>query len=218
MKCFCDRRFGRRIDQQLRHLTREVVTRGSMHAPLLAQRFGAGENFFRHHVNGAPVLGQCNTERLRATLLKFFEILCRQVKTIRMIDAEACHCAITHQLQKKPVNGIENLWEFDTNRRQLVYVEKTAVIDFFGRDAPKGQPIRLRIKQFIEGIEAAWVARLSVDMRQRFIDGLLHLRGFGAKPLQPPFDDFFFANALRDSFLIGFRALRQILERSQYAL
>ena len=99
MKCFCDRRFGRRIDQQLRHLTRKVVTRGSMHAPLLAQCFGAGENFFRQHVNRAPILGQSDPERFRAALLKLFEIFAGQVQAIRMIDAEPCHCACAYQIE-----------------------------------------------------------------------------------------------------------------------
>ena len=123
-----------------------------------------------------------------------------------MIDAEPCDCAGAHQIQKKPVNGVKHLWQFNPDRRQIVHVEKTAVIDFFGRDAPGRQPIRLRVEQFIQDVEAACVARLSVDLRQRSFERLLHLRCFGTKSLQASLDDFFFSNALCDPFWISFGA------------
>src|SRR5206468_7999065 len=169
MECLVDRALGRGIEGQVHHLIPKIVTRGSVDPPVFAQRFRAGENLFRHHVNGAPVFRRRDPKRFRATLLKFLEILSRQVKTIRMIDAKAADCASAHQIQKKPVNGIENLWQFDPNRSQLIYVEKTAVIDFFSRDAPKRESIRLRVEQFIQRIETARIARLSVDLRQSFL-------------------------------------------------
>src|SRR5436190_12090808 len=192
MECLCDRSLRRRIDQHLRHLIRKIVTSGSVRAPVFAQCFRAGEDFLCDHVNSASVFRQADPKRFRATLLKFLEILSRQVKTIRMIDAKAADCASAHQIQKKPVNGIENLWQFDPNRSQLIYVEKTAVIDFFSRDAPKRESIRLRVEQFIQRIETARIARLSVDLRQSFFDRLLHLRRFSTASLQTPFDDLLF--------------------------
>jgi hypothetical protein len=42
MECFCDRRFGGRIDQQLRDLIRKIVAGRAMHQPILSQRFRAG--------------------------------------------------------------------------------------------------------------------------------------------------------------------------------
>ena len=116
------------------------------------------------------------------------------------------------------MNGVEDLWQFDPNRRQIVYVEKTAVIDLFGRNAPRRQPIRLRVEQFIQDVEAARVAGLSVDLCQGFVDRLLHLRRFGTKSLQASLDDLFFSNALCDPFWISFGALRQVFERGQNAL
>src|SRR6266403_677242 len=135
-----------------------------------------------------------------------------------MIDAKAADGASAHQIQKKPVNGIENLWQFDPNRREIVYVKKTAVIDFFSRDAPKREAIRLGVEQFIQRIKTARIARLSVDLRQCFFDRLLHLRRFSAASLQTPFDDLLFADPFRDALRIGLSALGQILERSQNAL
>src|SRR6266700_6241892 len=166
MECFCYRSLGRRIDQQLHHLVRKIVTSGSVYAPVFAQRFRAGEDFFCDHVNGASVFGQADPERLRATLLEFFEILAGQVKTIRMSDAKPCHCAGAHQIQKKPMHGVKHLWQLHPDRRQIVYIEKAAVIDFFGRDAPKSEAIRLRVEQLIERIKTARSARLSINLRQ----------------------------------------------------
>ena len=87
-----------------------------MHAPVFAQCFRAGEDFFCDHVNGASVFRQADPKRLRATLLEFFEILSGQVKTIRMIDAQASDGTTADQIQKEPVNGVKNLWQFDPNR------------------------------------------------------------------------------------------------------
>ena len=116
------------------------------------------------------------------------------------------------------MHGVEHLWQLDPNRRQLVYVEETAVIDFFRGDAPKRKAIRLRVEQLIQDVEAARVARFSIDLRQRLFHRLLHLRRFGTKPLQASFDDFFFANSLRNLFRIGFGPFRQVFERSENAL
>ena len=113
-----------------------------------------------------PSLGKSDPERLRATLLKFFKILARQIKTVGMIDAKSCHCACAHQLENKSVNGVKDLWQLDPNCGQIVHIKKATVINFLGGDPPKRQPIRLRVEQFIQRIKAARVARLPVDLRR----------------------------------------------------
>ena len=110
MERLCDRCLRRRIDQQLRRLIRKIISSGSVYAPVLAQCFGAGEDFFRDDVDGATIFRQCYPKRLRGTLLEFFEIITGQVETIGMVDAKACHRARAHQIQKKAVNGIKYLW------------------------------------------------------------------------------------------------------------
>jgi hypothetical protein len=52
---FCDFRLGGGIDKQLRYLIRKIVAGGSVYAPITAECFGTSEDFFRQHVNGAPV-------------------------------------------------------------------------------------------------------------------------------------------------------------------
>src|SRR5260370_11838229 len=88
-----------------------------------------------------------------------------------MIDAKAGDRAGTHQIQKKPMNSVKHLWQFDPNRCQIIYVEKTAVIDLFGFDTPKRQSIRFRNEQFIERVKTAGVTSFSAKL----IPSLFHL-------------------------------------------
>ena len=62
-----------------------------------------------------------------------------------MINAEPCNRAGAYELERKPVNGVKDLWQLDPNRGQVVDIKKAAVINFLGGDAPKRQPIRLRV-------------------------------------------------------------------------
>ena len=77
VKHFCDCRFSRRLDQQLRDEVGEIVAGRSMHWPVFAQRFRTGENFFRHHVDGAAIARQPDPLRFRGALLKLYEIFAR---------------------------------------------------------------------------------------------------------------------------------------------
>src|SRR5262249_6641851 len=106
------------------------------------------------------------------------------------------------------MNRIEDCWQLYPDRGQIVYVEKAAVIDFLRSDAPKGQAIRLCGQLFVELIETAPVARVPVDLCERFFDCLLYLWRLGTTTLQSPFDDFLFSGALRDSLRVGLSAFR----------
>ena len=77
VECFCNRRFSRLFDEQLRELVGEIVAGRSMHRPFFAQCFRAGENFFRYHVDRPAVARPSDPERFRGTLLKFDEIFAR---------------------------------------------------------------------------------------------------------------------------------------------
>ncbi len=112
----------------------------------------------------------------------------------------------------------KNFRQFHSNRRQIVDIKKPAVINFFSRHPPKGQPVGLRVEQLIERVKAARVARFSIDLPQRFFDRLLHLRRLHTTTFQTTLDDFLLADALRDAPQIGLGALRQIFERGQDAL
>ena len=124
-----------------------------------------------------------------------------------MVDAETGHSTRAYQLKNQRVNGIENLWQFNPDRRQIVHVEKTAIINLFGCDSPIGQPVRLRVEQLIKGVEAARVARLPIDLSQCLFDCLLYLWRFRATAFETSLDDFFLSNALRNAVRVGFSSL-----------
>ena len=112
------------------------------------------------------------------------------------------------------MNGVEDLWQFNADRGQFIYIKKTPVVDFLRCDAPKRQSIRLGVQQFVQLVEAARIARIAVDLGQCFFDCLLHLRRLGRTAVQPPLNDFLLPSALCDPFRIGLSAFRQIFERS----
>src|SRR5713226_8990263 len=88
----------------------------------------------------------------------------------------------------------------------------------FRGHAPKSEPIRLRVQELIQFIEAARIAWPAIDLSERLFDRLLYLRRLLTAPLEPAFDDFLFARALGDAFRIGLGAPLQILERRDDAL
>src|SRR5438067_13158990 len=100
-----------------------------MDGPVVRRSFGAGEDFFSEHVNRPPVRRQANSKRLRTTLLEFFEIFARQVQSIGMINAEPRQRPTAQQIEWQAMNRIENFWQFNANRRQIIHVEKAAIID-----------------------------------------------------------------------------------------
>src|SRR5438046_9498808 len=102
------------------------------------------------------------------------------------------------------MNSVEDLGKLNPDRRQIINIKKAAVINFLRGDPPKCDPVRLRIEQLIEGIEAARVARFAVDPRQCLFDRLLYLGLFRTPALQTSVDDLRFTSALRDTLGRGF--------------
>src|SRR5215208_2253796 len=96
-----------------------------------------------------------------------------------MIDPKPGDCACAHQFKNQPMNCVEDFGQLHPNCSQIVYVKKTAVIDFLRSDTPKGQTIRLCVQQFVELIETMLVSRIPVDLCERFLDRLLYLRRLG---------------------------------------
>ena len=82
------------------------------------------------------------------------------------------------------MNGVKDLWQFDLDRGQFVYVKKATVINFLGGDPPERQPVGLRIEQFIQFVKATRVARFAVDLRQRLLNCLLDLWRLGAPTVE----------------------------------
>ena len=125
-----------------------------------------------------------------------------------MIDAQTGHCAGGDEFEKKLVGRIKNFRHFHANGREIVYVEKATVVDFLGSNPPVGQPIRLRVEQFIQFIETARVSGSPIDLDKRFLDRFLHLGRFLGATLETSLDDLFFPRPLLDSLRINVRPSR----------
>ena len=89
-------------------------------------------------------------ERFRRALLQLLEIFVRQIKPVGMIDAQPGDRALLDQLEEKPMGRIENLRQFHSDRRQIVHVEETSVIDFLRRHPPESEAISLVGQKRIE--------------------------------------------------------------------
>ena len=116
------------------------------------------------------------------------------------------------------MRGIEHFRQFHPDCRQIIHVEKAAVINFLGCDPPECEAIRLGVEQFVEPVKAARITWAPVHLGQSFLDRALDLGRFLTTPLQAALYDFFFARALSNFFRINLSAARQIFERSQNTL
>ena len=67
-----------------------------------------------------------------------------------MIDSKAGEPALARQLDGERVGVAKYLFFLDSKRNQLVDVEKSPVIELFGSDFPKRQPIPLLRQQAVE--------------------------------------------------------------------
>ncbi len=58
---------------------------------------------------------------------------------------------------------------FHAQANQVVHVEEAAVVDLLRGSAPRGQPIRLRIQQQVQAVEAVGIPFDAVDVGQRLL-------------------------------------------------
>ena len=216
LKGLGDRRSAEASTSKPDDIVREIVAGRAVHRPIVPQRFVAGQDLFDDEIDGAAILRQRNSERLRRTSLQAFRNI-RSANRGRPGDrcARRVTAPLADQLEEQPMRRVENLRQFHPDRGEIVDVEETPVIDFLRRHPPESEPVGLIVQELIERVETARIARRAVDLRDRFLDRLLHLRRFLAAPLQPALDDFLFARAFRDAFRIGFGPPGQIFQRGQ---
>ena len=103
----------------------------------------------------------------RSSDLQAFQVRLRIVQAVDMIDAQAVDHAALDQLEDEPVRAVEHAALIHAQRREIVDVEEAPVVDLIDRDAPVRQPIRLRIEQRVERVEAARIARRAVERARR---------------------------------------------------
>ena len=99
LKCRGYLPFRRTIDKKTDCLIQEIVAGRAMHRPVVSKRLPTGQDFLEDEINGASVSGRFSPQRFGAFPLKFLEILVRQIKAVRMIDAQAGDGARVNELQ-----------------------------------------------------------------------------------------------------------------------
>ena len=206
------------VHEKLRDVRGEIVPRGAVDGPVLAQFLVAGENFFAEQVEAAMVVGQRQAAHARVVFLERGEILARVIQTVRVVDAHAGDFFLFEQLPEELVRGLEHLRQFHADGGQGVDVEEAAVVDFLRRDAPGTQAVGLRIDEMIERIEGTRVARRALDMFERVGDGGGDGRLVRAEFFQPGLGDLFLAGTFGDARGIGLGAQRHVLQLRHDAL
>ena len=71
-----------------------------------------------------------------------------------MVDAQPGHRAGGDQAQEEGVRRGEDLRHLLAHGGQLVDGEEAAVVDLLARRAERGEAVRLRVQQPVEGVEA----------------------------------------------------------------
>ncbi len=170
-----------------------------------------------HLLPGRPPPSGPGVERLfrqfqDEAALQPFEVLPRVVQPVGVVDAQAVDLALAEQAEDQVVRGVEDFLPLHAQRRQLVDVEKAAVVDLVGGHAPERQAVGLGVEQPVQQVEARGVALLAVEQGNVPLDKFADrpaLRGQGG---EAPFDDLLLALPLDDLRRVGFRSTRQVAD------
>ena len=82
----------------------------------------------------------------------------RVEQTVGVVDANSRHQRFLYQFERDAMNDGEHFRALHPDCGQVVDVEKAAIVDFVGSDAPKAQAIGLVIQDFLQGVEAVRIA------------------------------------------------------------
>src|SRR5678815_3106341 len=97
------------------------------------------------------------------------------------------------------------------------HAEEAAAVAPVARDAPVGEPVRLRGQEPVEEVEARGIPFRAVHDPEIFVDVLADLRRFLDEGGEPPLDDLLLAQALLDPRGIRLRPAGQVVERGEDA-
>src|SRR5262245_19286523 len=122
-----------------------------MHRPIWTEPLITDEDLFDDHITGSLscTVREFNSGGWRgrqvamACGLQVEKILHRIEQSVRMITAQTGHLTATQQPQNNPVHGLEDLEFFNTDRRQMVDIEKSPIVDLIRRHPPVAEAIRL---------------------------------------------------------------------------
>ena len=112
----------------------------------------------------------------RVQHLQASEILRGIQQAVGMINTQSGDAPFSQELADQTMRVREHLRVFHTQAHKVVDIEKAPVVDFFCRNSPVRQAIRLLLQQAMQGIEAAAVAGLAIAGANGAIDDVGHLR------------------------------------------
>src|SRR5258708_31964413 len=84
-----------------------------------------------------------------------------------MVNAQAVYLAFCNQFKNQTVGSLEDVLIFHADSREVVGIEKAAVIDVLRSDPPVGQAIGLRFYEFVKFIEGGRGGRTFIDLIKR---------------------------------------------------
>jgi hypothetical protein len=184
-----------------------------VHRPAARELLSRAENLFHddEELVLAPLIAA-------ASFLQAAEVVLGREEPVHVIDAKAGHRATPDQVEHEAMHFVEHRRIFHPQRRELVHVEETTVIDLFRRDAPVREPVRLRVQQAIERVEAARLAGQAVDLADAVLDQRCDADAASGKRREAPLDDFLLPRPRRNRFRIAFAARRKVPAGGQDAL
>ncbi len=150
--------------------------------------------------------------------LQSAEISRRIPEAIRVVDAHAGYRPGGQQAQEEVVRRGEDLRHLLTHGSQLVDGEEAAVVDLLPRRAERREPVRLRVEQSVERIEAGSSAGITIEDADGLFDGTGHLGRSRDQVGQAAFGDDLLAPPLGDQVGVALVLGWQPLERGDDAL
>ncbi len=97
------------------------------------------------------------------------------------------------------MRGDKNLVAFHAERCELVDIEKAAVVDLVGSDAPKRQAVWLFVKNLMQQVKALRFTGFAIEIGNQRVDVLADNFVVARQRRQPSLDDFIFAQSLGDA-------------------
>src|SRR5215472_253985 len=113
---------------------------------------------------------------------------------------------------------VEDGLVFGAESRQFVDVEKTAIVNVVGCHPPLRKAVRLRLDEFVQHVERAWILRLAVNARDILSDELATVRSTCTQSCDSPLLDFLLAIAFRTLLRSCSSAIGKMIEGSDNAL
>ena len=195
----------------------KAVAGGALDGPARPQFFVAHQNLFRGQVNTPPdTIGRAVRGCLpgqRGLGLQVLEIAQRVEQTVGVVDADSRHQRFLYQLERDAMNDAEYFRALHPDCGQVIDVEKSAIVDFVGGNAPETQAICLVIQDFLQSVKTVRVSLAAIDDGQYFLQTSAHDIAVLDQGSQTAANDLFLALAFTDFGQVSVFTQREMRDR-----